>query len=116
MTQQEPGQESLDVVAFIVLALYQVHATIDQSVTAWEKRGYWLKADRYRMEWEWCQLSAEDLKPAALEQDWNKIIPILIKIGEHLQHIKLPQRDRMGTPWTGAWEAFQERFSKQNKD
>jgi hypothetical protein len=116
MTQQEPGKESLDVVAFIVLALYQVHETIDVSVTAWEKRGYWLKADRYRMEWEWCQLYAKDLEQAAFDQDWGEIIPLLIKIGEHLQHIKMPQRDRIGTPWIGAWEAFQERISKQGKE
>lgn len=109
MTQSEPGEEGRDVVSYVVLALYHVHNTIDQSVLAWEKRGYWLKADRYRMEWEWCLEKARMLHEAVLEDDWSKIIPQLISTGEHLQQIQLPQRDRLGTPWTGAWDLLQDR-------
>ena len=109
MTEQDPSEESLNLVSFIVLALYQVHETIDVSVNAWEKRGYWLKADRYRMEWEWCQFLAKDLHKAVLAEDWNKIIPIIVEVGQKLNHIKMPQRDRLGTPWIGAWETLQDR-------
>ena len=33
--------------------LEAIDESIEQSVAAWEKRGYWLKADRFRQEWRW---------------------------------------------------------------
>ena len=109
MTEQEPGENSRDLVSFIALALYEVYDTIDASVRAWEKRDYWLKADRYRMEWDWCQYYAHDLHSAILKNDWDAIIPMLIKIGQKLQNIKLPLHDRLGTPWVGAWQELKKR-------
>jgi len=50
MRQTETNRETQDLAAFIVLALENIAATIDSSVEAWEKRGYWLKADRFRMD------------------------------------------------------------------
>lgn len=109
MAQQEPGEAGKDIVAFIALALYRVHATIDESVRAWEKRDYWLKADRYRMEWDWCQYYAKDLHKAILKDDWDAIIPLLIKTGQKLHNIQLPQHDRLGTPWLGCWDVLKKR-------
>ena len=37
---------------------------IDSSVAAWEKRGYWVKADRFRMEWAWAGSLAEKMRTA----------------------------------------------------
>ncbi|MDP3184343.1 MAG: hypothetical protein Q8M58_03625, partial [Anaerolineales bacterium] len=51
--QTGPGAESRDLAAFIALALAVIAGTIDVSVTAREKRGYWVKADRFRMDWAW---------------------------------------------------------------
>ncbi|MCE5209903.1 MAG: hypothetical protein LLG42_16565 [Chloroflexi bacterium] len=109
MTEQEPGEKSNDLVSFIALALYEVHETIDASVRAWEKRDYWIKADRYRMEWDWCQYYGRDLHMAILKNDWDQIIPLLVKIGQKLQNIKMPQHDRLGTPWLGSWEVLKKR-------
>src|SRR3954468_10908821 len=51
--QADPGPESRDMAAFIALALTVISESIDISVAAWEKRGYWVKADKFRMEWLW---------------------------------------------------------------
>ena len=53
MKQKEPDAHSYDLVAFIGLSLVAIDANIEQSVKAWEKRDYWVKADRFRMEWSW---------------------------------------------------------------
>ena len=53
MRQKEPDKTTKDLVAFVILALREIAAGIEKSVTAWEKRGYWVKADKYRMDWEW---------------------------------------------------------------
>ena len=48
--QTEPGAKARDLAAFIALALLTIAEGIDVSVAAWEKRDYWVKADRFRME------------------------------------------------------------------
>jgi hypothetical protein len=44
MQQTEPDSKTRDLAAFIALALLAIDETIDESVTPWEKRGYWLKS------------------------------------------------------------------------
>ncbi len=52
MGQAAPDSSSLDMAAFIVLALESIIQSVDESASAWEKRDYWLKADQFRREWE----------------------------------------------------------------
>lgn len=104
MHQSEPDERSRDLTAFIVLALEAIHATIDQTVTPWEKRGYWLKADRFRLDWEWTGRLAKQLREGLFEDDWPAIAGIAAQIVEKLKNVKVPQRHRLGTPWEGAWE------------
>ena len=59
-----------DLLAYIALSLKAIGETIDESVAAWEKRGYWIKADRYRMEWLWASNWGEEMKQAILKEDW----------------------------------------------
>ena len=51
--QEGIDERTRDLAAFVGLALEDLFATVDPTVEAWEKRGYWVKADRYRMEWRW---------------------------------------------------------------
>jgi hypothetical protein len=43
MKQQGTDDLTKDLAAFVALALDDVNGTIEASVTAWEKRGYWVK-------------------------------------------------------------------------
>ena len=69
MRQEEPNQNTNDMVAFVILALDQIAIGIDQSVEAWEKRGYWIKADKYRLEWRWSGEVAGQLRKALKKSD-----------------------------------------------
>lgn len=102
LRQQEPGKGSRDMVAFIILALRQIAEGIDQSVAAWEKRGYWVKADKYRMEWRWTGEIANKLSSAFEQKDWGEIADLLITIMKNLDSVKVSDRHRMGKPWLGA--------------
>ena len=104
MKQTEPNNQTRDLAAFISIALQAVDETIDVSVTAWEKRGYWLKADRFRLEWDWTKLLSEKMQLALLTEDWPQVAALAVRIAEKLQNVKVPQRHRLGTPWAGAWE------------
>src|SRR5512136_1362260 len=71
--QRSTGTEARDLAAFIALALREIAAGIDPSVAAWEKRGYWVKADRFRMEWAWSAPIAAKLQTALSTDDWGAI-------------------------------------------
>ena len=62
--QSEPTPASRDLAAFISLALSAIADGIDASVAAWEKRDYWVKADKFRMEWMWAGATAAKMKSA----------------------------------------------------
>jgi hypothetical protein len=104
MSQSEPNQETHDLAAYVSLALQAIFETIDPSVEAWEKRGYWLKADRFRMEWAWTEKLAKDMRKAVLLEDWQAVALTAAQVGVKMRNIELPVRHRLGTPWVGAWD------------
>lgn len=102
--QKEPGQQTRDLAAFIALALEAIAETIDSSVEAWEKRGYWLKADRFRMEWAWTATLGSAMRKAVSGDDWSSVAITAAQVAQKLGSVDVPQRHRLGTPWVGAWE------------
>ena len=97
--QDEPGPVSRDLAAFISLALQSISDGIDISVAAWEKRGYWVKADRFRMDWMCAGQMAARMKSTLLADDWTGIAMLLPQIGSRLNKIEVGPNHRLGTPW-----------------
>jgi hypothetical protein len=104
MRQTEPNGVTRDLAAFIALALESVAESIDPSVEAWEKRGYWLKADRFRMEWAWTEKLGKAMRQAISNEDWPSVAMTAAQVAEKLKSVEVPQRHRLGTPWEGAWD------------
>ena len=67
MQKGQPDRESLDMAAYVVLALEKISESVNSSATAWEKRDYWLKADRFRMDWAWVDTRSSVLRQAILD-------------------------------------------------
>jgi len=109
MQKGQPDRESLDMAAFVVLALEKIEESVDSSATAWEKRDYWLKADRFRMEWGWTQPRRLALEKAVLAKDWSTIPSELILVAQNFQKIEVSDRNRLGEPWKSAWEVLKSR-------
>ncbi|GAB4424704.1 MAG: hypothetical protein Kow002_14230 [Anaerolineales bacterium] len=105
--QSEPGKDARDMAAFIALALQIIAAGIDVSVAAWEKRNYWVKADRFRMEWAWARQIGEQMKQAVIEDDWAAIAMLSAQIAQKLHKVKVSDKHRMGRPWAGAFKQLQ---------
>lgn len=101
--QTQVTQETKDLAAFIALALKQISAGIDASVAAWEKRDYWVKADRFRMEWMWTGQVAEKMKAAVLSDDWGSVAMLSAQIAQKFNRIEVAQNHRLGKPWMGAY-------------
>ena len=104
MDETEVNEKTRDLVAFIILALERIDQTIDITTTAWEKRGYWIKADRFRLEWEWAGRLGSKLRKLVMSNDWDNIPPIAVQIFQQVGEEKISKNHRMGKPWIGAWE------------
>ena len=99
--------EARDLAAFIALALQGIADGIDVSVAAWEKRNYWVKADRFRMEWAWAGGMGEKMKQAVLQDDWGTVAMLSAQIAQKLNHVKVSDNHRMGRPWVGGYKQLQ---------
>jgi len=98
------GDEARDLAAFIVLALQKLSKGVDASALAWEKRGYWVKADRFRMDWAWADPIAINLQSAIQSRDWSSVASLLLKVAERFKDTRIATNPRVGKPWIGAFE------------
>ena len=108
--QTDVTQETKDLAAFITIALQSISEGIDVSVAAWEKRGYWVKADRFRMDWMWTGQVADKMKVAIFTNDWGAIAMLMPQIAQKFSRIIVSDNHRLGKPWVGA---FQQLTSQQ---
>jgi hypothetical protein len=104
VNETDVNEKTRDLVAFIILAVERIDQTVDITTTAWEKRGYWLKADRFRLEWEWAGRIGSELRKLIIADDWDNIPTIAIQIFQQVGEEKISKNHRMGKPWIGAWE------------
>jgi hypothetical protein len=107
MKQTEPNSLSRDLAAFIALAAQEIAQTVDVSVQAWEKRGYWVKADRFRLDWEWAEALGKAMEQAVRGDDWPQVALTAVKIAQKLSKVKVAEKNRIGAPWIGAWKSLQ---------
>ena len=77
---------------------------IDASVAAWEKRGYWVKADKFRMEWAWTAPTSEKMRSAIAADDWGTVAMLSAQVAQRLSKVQVTDNHRLGRPWEGAYE------------
>ncbi len=109
MRQGEQDKKSRDLVAFIILALDAIAETIEKTVSAWEKRNYWLKADKFRLEWAWAGRFSREMHIALKSDDWQLVIKVVVEVAQKLHKIQVSDKHRLGTPWVGAWDELCEK-------
>lgn len=101
--QERPDDDSRDLAAFIAIACDEMYKSVEASVIAWEKKDYWVKADRFRMEWQWCDRAASAMSKAVLTDDWGGVASTSGMIAQKLMKVQLAPGARVGTPWVGAY-------------
>ena len=67
-----------------------------------------MKADNFRLEWSWAKGVGEEMRTAALEEEWPTVAGLAATVGAKLAKIKVSDKHRMGTPWVGAWNKLLE--------
>lgn len=100
--------EARDMAAAMVFIFRDIDAGVDQSAQAWEKRDYWLKADRFRREWEWAAQAATDLKDVIQNEAWDIFPRLMMDLFPHFSGTRIKKYTRKPELWQGAYTRLME--------
>jgi hypothetical protein len=106
--QQTFDKESLDLASLIVFSLRRIEEGVEQTATAWEKRNYYLKADRFRREWEWLDDTTYALETALLLGNHDRVPEILATLFPRFADITIGRYTRSSQLWEGCYRRLQE--------
>ena len=101
--KEDTQGEYKDILAFVVLSLRAIVSSVDQTAAAWERRGYWIKADRFRLEWKWAEDAATSLTQALKIEEWQVAARVGADLAVRLKDVHISNRIAKTQPWVGAW-------------
>jgi hypothetical protein len=104
MLKRELDEEAKDMTATVVLALRGIAETIDESTVAWEKRNYFLKADRFRRGWEWTAVHADRLGKLVMDDRWELLPQELSMLSRYFNDIRVLKFTRDPSAWQGNYD------------
>lgn len=94
--------EAQDMAATIVLTLRELHAGVQQTAAAWEKRGYWIKAERFVREWTWAPEAAYNLEDVIRHDAWDLLPELLMELLPRFADVEVTRLTRTAVTWNGA--------------
>ncbi|RME47656.1 MAG: hypothetical protein D6791_05295 [Chloroflexi bacterium] len=108
MAKNRVDEETRDLAALIVFSLRELAGGVDRSAIAWEKRGYYMKADRFRLEWEWVDQAADELEALIRAEDWTHLPIALARLTPRFADIKIRRFTRSPAVWQGCYQRLLE--------
>lgn len=95
--------EAKDMSAALVSLLTEIKATVDESAAAWEKRGYWMKVERFVRDYEWIPEAAANLDDVIRHDAWGLLPELLAGLSPRFDDIHIKTMTRKPTEWRGAY-------------
>ena len=95
--------EAKDMAAMLVFLLQEIKATVDESAAAWEKRGYWMKVERFVRDFEWIPEAAANLDDVIRHNAWDLLPELLADLSPRFDDIKIKTMTRKPTEWRGTY-------------
>jgi len=96
-------EEARDMAATIVYLLRELNKGVDQTAQAWEKRGYWMKAERFLRRWDWTPEAAANIEDVIRHEAWDLLPGLLVDLFPHFADIQIKTMTRKPTLWRGAY-------------
>ena len=93
--------EAKDMAATLVYLLREINEGVETTVTAWEKRDYWMKAERFMRDWEWAKETAVNIEDIIRHDAWDLLPELLADLFPHFADIKLKTMTRKADVWRG---------------
>ncbi|HEY1409492.1 MAG TPA: hypothetical protein VF434_11145 [Promineifilum sp.] len=101
--KQQIDDEARDMAAMLVYFLVEIKATVDESAAAWEKRGYWMKVERFVRDWEWIPELAANIDDVVRNKAWDLLPELLAELSPHFDDIHIKTLTRKPSQWRGAY-------------
>ncbi len=101
VTKGTLDDEARDMLATIVYSLRAIEATVGVTAEAWEKRDYYLKADKFRLEWEWVGPAADRLEAIMRQGAWDRVPGELMGLLPRFSDVKVVKFMRSPEAWQG---------------
>ena len=102
-------EQQKDIYVFTLLTLQALSESVDQTALAWEKRDYWIKADRLRDTWRWVFEAHNHLLIALHNNNIEDAYQQLESLYEQTEPVQLPWKQPGQELWQGAWKKWQMR-------
>ncbi len=102
--------EAKDMVATLAFCLRGIEEGIEKSAAVWEKRDYWIKAERLRQKWAWAGSAAAALEHIVQQEDWEALPQVMAALLPHFSDIKILRFTRDPSTWRGAYRRLRERL------
>ena len=96
--------EAKDMTATIVYCLREIDSTIETSAAAWEKRDYWMKAERFMRDWGWTKEVAANFEDIIREEAWDLLPELLADLMPHFTDLEIKSFTRKADAWQGAYK------------
>ena len=101
-------EEVKDMAAALVFSLRDIAQTVEVTTAAWEKRNYFLKADRFRRRWEWVLPAAEGLQSVLLSDGWERLPRQLATLAPHFADIRVAKMTRKPSTWKASYRLLKQ--------
>lgn len=95
--------ETKDMVATIVYALREINEGVEQSARAWEKRDYWMKAERFLRDWSWTAEMAANIEDVIRNDAWDLLPELMAELFPRFADIQIKTMTRDPEAWRGAY-------------
>ena len=100
----ELDNEAKDMAATIVFCLRAIYDTAQTTAEAWEKRDYWMKAERFMRDWEWVKENAYNFDDVIRHEAWDLLPELLANLYPHFTDIQIKTLTRKPDTWKAAYK------------
>jgi hypothetical protein len=107
--KRELDEEAKDLAAALVLSLRGIAESVEITTAAWEKRDYYLKADRFSLEWEWVTPAAQRLEEIIRHGRWEKLPGELAALAPHFADIRIAKMTRPASAWKASYRLLMQK-------
>lgn len=90
-----------DMAAAIVLALKEIDDGLTVTMAAWEKRGYWMKSEKFYQEWSWSKEAAANLDDVVRHEAWDLLPTLLLDLFPRFADVQIAKYTRKEDAWRG---------------
>lgn len=99
----EVDDEAKDMAAMTVYLLREINEGVERSARAWEKRDYWLKAERFLREWSWTAEMAANIEDVIRNEAWDLLPELMAELFPRFADIQIKTMTRDPDLWRGAY-------------